>query len=109
MYEKASNDIQERPERRIRQRREERAARSGRNWIIGMILVMTGLLTIASNLNFVSIYNWWAFFIMIPAAAGFGSFINELRASGRLTSRGWSGLIAGLIIICNCCHIAFQS
>lgn len=72
---------------------------SGSSWIGGLVLILIGLYFLLGNLlGFAYVANWWAFFILIPAAYSLSRAWNSYRRHGRLTERGQSHLIGGLLI-----------
>lgn len=75
----------------------ERRGRSG--WLLGAVLILAGLVLLASNF-FPHTYsgNWWAFFILLPAAGSFQRAWAEYDRHGRLTDRARSSLVGGLLI-----------
>lgn len=68
-------------------------------WMGGLILILLGAIFLLRNINVVSINNWWAIFILIPA---FGSLANAWRtykSAGRFTSAVSSALVGGLMML----------
>jgi cation transport ATPase len=97
MNENTSNDSFDRHEERRQRREERRAARSGSEWIIGIVLVAMGLLLFAQNMQIVVFQNWWALFILIPALGSFGTAWGLARADGgHFNRRARSAAIVGL-------------
>jgi hypothetical protein len=88
-----------RRQRRWEQRREARAARLGGPWVAGVILIVLGILILLQNLNLFTLHNWWALFILIPAAGAFGAAWKTYQdVGGRLTAGARGSLVAGLIL-----------
>jgi hypothetical protein len=86
-----------------RQRREQRLADpSGRTgWVAGVILIVLGLAFLLQNtVNFtIPLKNWWALFILIPAAGAFDTAIRTYQSAGnRLTAPARSSLLVGLVL-----------
>jgi hypothetical protein len=74
-------------------------SRSNSGWIGGLVLVLIGLYFLFGNLlGFAYVANWWAIFILIPAVFTLSRAWNSYRRHGRLTERGRSNLIGGLLI-----------
>ena len=67
------------------------------NWIWGIILVILGGLFLLQNFSTFHLVNWWAVFILIPAAGSFATAWRRYQASGRLTSSTRSTLFGGVI------------
>jgi len=67
-------------------------------WIWGVILIVLGGLFLAQNL-LVSfrLVNWWAIFILLPAAGSFVSAWRQYQESGRLNGGARRSLFGGLI------------
>jgi hypothetical protein len=84
-----------------REWREERRAErysGGGAWVFGVMLILIGVLVLLSNAGLFSLRNWWALFILIPAAGSFTAAFNQFKAAGRLTAGARSSLIGGFII-----------
>lgn len=79
---------------------ERRARRSGAPWAAGLILIVVGGLMLLRNLNVNIPYleNWWALFILIPAAGMFGNAWSAFRYAGMADSRARSSLIGGIFM-----------
>jgi hypothetical protein len=89
-------------EERARMREERRAARGGRfgsAWIGGVVLILLGVIFLAQNLGGFYLGNWWALFILIPAAGAFGTAWNSYQnAGGQITAAVRGSLFGGLIL-----------
>ncbi len=73
--------------------------RHSSNWIVGAILILGGIFILLQNLNNFHLYNWWALFILIPAAGSFERAWSYYQSSGgRLTARARSAFVGGLIL-----------
>ncbi len=85
-----------------RQRREERRAMRGQyggSWVGGAILLLLGVIFLLQNMGALTLNNWWALFIMIPALGAFGAAWRAYQAAdGRLTAAARGSLIGGLIL-----------
>ncbi len=82
------------------QRRAERRAWRGDNaWVVGAILILLGIILMAQNFGALTLHNWWALFIMIPAIGSFAAAWNIFtRSGGQFTSGVIGPLIGGLIL-----------
>ena len=83
---------EDRYERRRRRRERWAAARSARldvgGWVSGLLLVALGLLFLAQNAGyFTEFANWWALFLLLPAAA----FLSAAFATYRRHGDSWTG------------------
>ena len=82
-----------------RQRLEDRrAGRYGGSWIVGAILILVGIVIMLQNLTSFYFENWWALFILIPAAGAFGNAWRTYRSSQRLTAPARASLISGIVL-----------
>jgi hypothetical protein len=98
--EKLQNELLGDEEER-RPSRDSSPARSRANsgWIGGVVLILVGLYFLLGYLfDFTFVGNWWAAFILIPAVYSLGRAYEDYRDNGRLTERGRSNLIGGLMI-----------
>lgn len=79
---------------------ERRARRAGAPWAGGLILIVIGGILLLQNLNIAIPYlqNWWALFILIPAAGSFGNAYSAFRYAGVLDARGRGALIGGFFL-----------
>lgn len=68
------------------------------SWVAGVILIAIGLVFLATNLGGFALNNWWALFILIPAAFTFGNAFTDYKENGRLTKKGRGDLTGGLIM-----------
>jgi hypothetical protein len=82
-------------EERRQEREERRALRGGGEWVGGAVLVLIGLLLFGRNMNLFYFNNWWAFFILLPAAGSFATGIKAYQADGRFSARARKSLIVG--------------
>lgn len=78
------------------------------SWVAGVILIAIGLIFLATNLGGFALNNWWALFILIPAAFTFGNAFNDYKENGRLTKKGRGDLTGGLIISLIGCTFLFN-
>jgi hypothetical protein len=86
-----------------RQRREERrmarAGRWGGPWIGGAILILLGILLLVQPFTSISLDNWWALLILIPAIGAFGNAWRTWQtAGGGSTASAWGSLIGGIVL-----------
>jgi drug/metabolite transporter (DMT)-like permease len=79
-------------------RREERWDGDGA-WIGGTILIVLGVILLARNLGYFLPHNWWAVFLLIPAAGSFGSAWSMYQRNGRQMSAAVRGAAVGGVIL----------
>jgi hypothetical protein len=79
------------------QRRPSVPNRRGDNWIWGIVLIAVGGIFLLQNMTPFRLVNWWAIFILIPAAGSFASAWQRYRDDGRLSSGARGALFGGLI------------
>jgi FtsH-binding integral membrane protein len=104
-----NNDSQ--PERfdRHEERRQRREARrealgmsgSGSGWIVGLVLILVGVGFLLQNMGIfsISLKNWWALFILIPAIGALETALRLYRsADNRLTAAARGSLVVGLVL-----------
>lgn len=53
----------------------------------GLFLILLGAIFLANNLTDFRLENWWALFILFPAANNFADAVRTLRADGRLSRK----------------------
>lgn len=84
------------PRRRMR----SRTLYSG-GWMGGAVLLVFGILLMFQNIGTLPNANWWALFILLPAAGAFTKAFSAYQIAGRLSgqARGsfWAGMILSLI------------
>ena len=85
-------------EERRERREERREMRQGGAWIGGAILILLGLVFLLQNMGVLSLDNWWALFILIPAFGSFSAAWGQYQAAGRLTAGARGSLIGGLFL-----------
>jgi hypothetical protein len=56
-----------------------------KDWTGGAILIGLGLVFLLSNLEIISLHNWWALFILMPAIVTFSHGWRSYREHGRFT------------------------
>ena len=64
--------------------KDKNVGRSG-PFMPGVFLIVLGLFFLAKNLTGFYLDNWWAIFILIPAADNFSRGITSLRREGKLS------------------------
>lgn len=80
-------------------RDERRAGRQGGAWIWGVFLILLGIGFLLDNMGIYKFENWWALFILIPAAGAFQSAFGSYRSAGnRLTAEARGQMIGGFIL-----------
>jgi hypothetical protein len=84
------------------ERAERRAQRHG-DWgglpIGGVIILLVGAVFLARNFGFNLPDNWWAIFILIPAAATLVTAARFYRADGSMSGRAWGSAIGGVLML----------
>jgi len=69
----------------------------------GAVLVVIGIIFLLQNLNIFDIAfpfdNWWALFILIPAATSFYRVWQDYQQNGRLTNMSRGALVGGFILL----------
>jgi len=68
------------------------------SWFVGIVLIAVGLIFLLRNTVWgFALDNWWALFILIPAAGSFGTAWNLYRKNnGRMTQAAIGPLMGGL-------------
>jgi hypothetical protein len=81
-------------------RYERRMRHSAAPWAGGIVLIMIGSILLLQNMNFAIPYlkNWWALFILIPAAGSLANAYSAYRYTGRLDDRARGSLIGGFFL-----------
>lgn len=86
-----------------RQRRAERLADPSRGgaWVAGIILIVLGIAFLLQNTTGFNIplKNWWALFILMPAAGAFDAALRTYRSAGnQLTPPAVGSLLVSLVL-----------
>jgi fatty acid desaturase len=69
-------------------------------WIAGGILILLGIIFIVRNIAGLSLGNWWALFILIPALGSLVTAFQMYERNGRrFTSASRGPLIGGLVLV----------
>lgn len=80
-------------------RRRDTRLNQSSNWIGGAMLVGLGVLLLLRNLTDFHLDNWWALFILIPAAGAFDRAWRSYReAGGHWTTLAQRSLFGGVIL-----------
>jgi uncharacterized membrane protein len=85
-----SQESMEEPKQRLRR---------SSNWVGGVVLIFVGLVFLLQNVTSLSLGNWWAIFILIPAVASLGQAWRLYREQGRISSAVRGPLTGGLILV----------
>ncbi len=81
-------------------REERRPRRRGeRGWIAALILIGIGVILLLQDLGLAIPHNWWALFLLIPAAAAFYSGMRIYNRERRLTAASIGPLIGGIALV----------
>src|SRR5512136_2686938 len=78
--------------------REHRHRDTGSVWV-GITLILIGILFILRVSHIISLGNWWALFILIPAVASLGSAITAFARNGGQYTRSVSGGLGGFLFL----------
>jgi len=62
----------------------------------GAALILIGLLLVLQRIGWISLTNWWALFILIPAASALWGGMGLWRKNGRFDAAVWSTFQGGL-------------
>lgn len=82
------------------QRAERPIVRQSGRWLFGAILILVGMVLILQNLGMTTFYNWWALFILIPAAGALIGAWRSWSATGDVFSAAVvAPLIVGLVLL----------
>lgn len=92
---------------RREERRERRALRRGARdaggwgWLGGALLIALGVLFLLQNAGyFTEFANWWALFLLLPAAGSFSTALGAYRRDGgEWTKQAIGPLLAGLLFL----------
>ena len=76
---------------------DRRSGSHGDSWIWGIVLIGLGGIFLLQNLTPFRLINWWAIFILIPAAGSFASAWRRYKDDGRLSNGARGALFGGLI------------
>ena len=82
-----------------RQRIEERRSGNSGSWVVGVILILVGAFLLLDDLTGISLDNWWALFILIPAVGAFGNAWQSYQKDGRISGRARTSLISGFVLL----------
>lgn len=86
---------------RWQQKQDRRETRWGQHgpWIGGVLLIVLGVIFLLQNFGYPIPQNWWAVFILIPAAAAFsGAWSIYQRNNRQVTAAARGALISGVIL-----------
>jgi hypothetical protein len=87
-------------EQRDREREERREHGWGGPWIGGVILIVLGVVFLLQNFGWQLPKNWWAAFILIPAAGSLMAARRNYEANGgRLTGGVIGPGVAGIVFV----------
>jgi len=69
-------------------------------WIAGAVLVLVGIVLILRTYTGFSLENWWALFILIPAAGSLATATSLYRRNGnKFTAASRGPLVGGLVLL----------
>ncbi len=85
---------------RAQERAQRRAGRDSGGWIIGLVFVVAGGLLLLGNFTSITLNNWWALFILLPAAGSFaGAWRTWVNGEGGNPAAAIGPFIAGLFFL----------
>ncbi len=79
--------------------RGEGLRRHGSTWVGGTVLILIGVVFLVRNISGLSLDNWWALFILIPAITSLGNAWRTYRSSDRHSSAVRGSLVGGLMML----------
>ena len=80
---------------------EESPRRGHMPWIGGVVLIALGVIFLLQSLDRLTLDNWWALFILIPAFGSFSTAWGIYQRNGRKLTRSTTGPITGgLVLTC---------
>ncbi len=85
------------PQSSHRVRNARRSDKDG-NLLAGVVLIAIGGIFLLTNLTGLTINNWWALFILIPAFSNFSRAWRSYRTHGRLSHNARGSITGGLIL-----------
>lgn len=89
----ATSRRQGRSARRAMRRADRQAG--GLSWLVGFVLIAIGALYLLSNTGLIPAFaNWWALFLLLPAAGIFSAALGAYRQNGER----WTPQVSGLLI-----------
>ena len=69
-------------------------------WIAGGVLILAGVVFLLTNVAGVSLRNWWALFILIPAIGSLWTAYTMFRRNeGRFTAASRGPLVGGVVLL----------
>lgn len=68
-------------------------------WLGGLVLIVLGIVFLVQNLSGFTLANWWALFILIPAAGSFSAAWRIYRNSGNRLTQAAAGPLTGGVIL----------
>jgi hypothetical protein len=69
-------------------------------WIAGGVLILAGVVFLLTNVAGVSLQNWWALFILIPALGSlWTAYTMFKRSGGKFTAASRGPLVGGLVLL----------
>ncbi|MEX0852154.1 MAG: DUF5668 domain-containing protein [Bauldia sp.] len=74
--------------------------REGRDrWIVGLILIVVGAVFLLQNLGFEMPTNWWAVFLLLPAAAAAINGVKAYNREGRITGGAAASFAIAAVLV----------
>lgn len=69
----------------------------GPHWGAGIVLIVLGLIFLLSNMTGFHLNNWWALFILIPAAGSFNEAWRHYRRQGHFGRASRNSMLWGIV------------
>lgn len=85
-------------ELRRQERAERRATHGNSGWIFGAVLILVGALLFLQNVSIVTLHNWWALFILLPAFGSLATAWQLFRTQGEFSAGAVGSLLVGLLL-----------
>lgn len=85
------------------QRRQARWTRLEGGWFGGVVLILLGVFFLLENTGLIPGHNWWALFILIPAAGAFTAAWNRYQDNGGIIDAAVRGSLFGGIVFAVIC------
>jgi hypothetical protein len=88
------------PEENQQPQTQRQVRRGGREWILGIILILLAGMMLLRNANITTLHNWWALFILLPALGALSdAWAHARQAGGRFNRRARGALVLGLVLL----------
>ncbi len=68
-------------------------------WLGGAVLIIIGVAFLLQNVSGLSLGNWWALFILIPAMGSLGTAWRIYETHGHMTASVRGPLVGGIVLL----------